>query len=257
MSANSLGNYQHEFISEAQIVTLNGFDENHVDVAGCYSNEDYVTAYEAGDAYDFLGFNALGSLKGGTEVSVIDGYEDDVDWEHAINSGMWLCDPGYTGEADGHVSINVQFQVDGVPVTLNNVAMNATDLDREQEVTFYDPAPTTFETSGDDSLVTIIDQSDTEDYVTFVGSLDGDEDGFENRYVGEVSYASVTDFNYTFRLVNGFGGSMSLVFEPYFNPGGDLASTGVDAVPAGIAGLAVLGLGSAMVIARNVRHRRA
>jgi hypothetical protein len=255
-SENSLGNYLYEDIPEARIVILNDVDPAHVDVAGCYSNEDYVTAYEAGDAYDFLGFNAPGSLKGGTEVRFVDDYEDEPEWEHAINTSLDLCDPAYSGEVDGYVDINVAFQVSGNPVTLTNVAISAHDIDGEQQVQFYDPAPTAFFTS-DDSLVTIDDFSDSDDYIQFNGPFDPSEDGFDELYVGEVSYDSVSEFNYSFIINNRSRGSLALEFSSYFNPGGDLASTGVDAVPAGIAGLAVLGLGSAMVIARNVRRRRA
>jgi hypothetical protein len=256
MSENSLGNYPHEPISEAQIDILNADNTEHVDVAGCYSNDDYVAAYEAEEAYDFLGFNAPGSLKGGFEVEYIDGYEDDPEWEHTISTGLDLCDPGYTGEVDGYVEINVEFQVNGEPVTLTNVSITAHDIDGEQQVQFWDPVPTSSFTS-DDSLVTIEDFSDTDGYLQFTGPEESSEDGFEARYIAEVSYDSVSDFTYSFLLNNQSGGSLQLEFESYFNGDGDLASTGVDSAPAGIAGLAVLGLGSALVIARRVRRNRA
>lgn len=255
MSDNSMGDYTYEQITDAQITLLNEMDPNHVDVAGCYSNEDYVTAMDNNEAYDFLGFNAAGSLRGGDEVRYIDGFEDDPEIEHVINTSLDLCDPGYTGEVDGFVDINVAFQVDGAPVTLTNVTMVAHDIDGEQEVTFWSPAPSTFETSGDDSLVTIEDAVDSDDYVTFVGPYEPSGDGFEERYIGEVTYESVSDFNYTFRLVNGSGGSLQLEFESYFHPA-DLASTGTDAATPAIAGLAILGVGAALLIVRRVRRNR-
>lgn len=258
MSDNSLGDYAHEFISAAQIDILNADNTEHVDAAGCYSTPEYVAAYDAGEAYDFLGFNAPGALKGGTEVSVIDEFEDDPEFEHAISTSLWLCDPGYTSDVDGYVQINVEFQVAGAPVTLNNVRINATDIDNSQEVTFWNPAPTSFETSGGDSLVEIIDHSVGDDYITFVGPDELDDDLYPERYVGEVYYESVSDFNYTFELIDAGSGGMEIAFESYFNPASDgLASTGVDAAPAGIAGLAVLGLGAAAVVARRVRRNRA
>ncbi|MFZ4505968.1 MAG: hypothetical protein ACOYNK_06430, partial [Microbacteriaceae bacterium] len=247
-------------ISESRIATLNGEDPNHIDVAGCYSTEDYVTAYDANLAYDFLGFNQPGALRGGYEVRYIDEYEGDPEWEHAINTGLDLCDPAYSGEVDGYVDINVAFEVDGNPVTLTNVAISAHDIDGDQQVQFYSPAPTTFYTS-DDSLVTIDDYSDSADYIQFNGPVDLSEEGFEALYVGEVAYDSVSEFNYAFILNNRSRGGLELEFSSYFNPGGaastsGLASTGVDAVPAGIAGLAALVVGSVAVFARRVHRNR-
>jgi hypothetical protein len=139
MSENSLGDYPHEAITEAQIEVLNADNSEHVDVAGCYSTPEYVSAYEASEAYDFLGFNEPGALKGGLEVEYIDGYENDPEWEYTISTSLDLCDPGYTGDVDGFVDINVAFEVNGEPVTLNNVVINATDIDNEQIVTFWSP----------------------------------------------------------------------------------------------------------------------
>lgn len=255
-SDNSLGDYPHEWITEQFITDLNNVDDNHVDVAGCYSTPEYVAAYDAGDAYDFLGFNTPGALKGGLEVEVIDEYESDPVENAAINTGLWLCDPGYTSEVDGYVDVKVEFLVDGEPVTLNNVTINAIDIDNSQEVAFWNPAPSTFLTSGDDSLVTIVDQTILDDAVTFVGPEETDEEGFEERYVGEVVYDSVSSFNYTFRLVNGSSGGLALTFNSYFNPADGLAATGVEPAPVGFVALAALGLGSALVIARFVRRRR-
>lgn len=257
LSDNSMGNYPYEAITQLQIDTLNADNTEHVDVAGCYSNDSYVTTYN-NDAwpYDFLNFNEPGSLKGGTEVRYIDQYEDDPEWEYTISTGLDLCDPGYTGEVDGYVDINVEFQVNGAPVTLNNVTINVTDIDNEQEVTFWSPAPTTFITSGADSLVTIEDHSTSDDYITFVGPVEGSVSGQEGRYVGEVTYDSVSEFDYSFHLVNGSSGSLQLGFDSFFNPFGDLASTGVDAAPAGLIGFAALGLGAAAVIVRRVRRNR-
>jgi hypothetical protein len=259
-SENSLGNYLYEEISESQIAILNGVDPNHIDVAGCYSTDEYVTAYDANLAYDFLGFNQPGALRGGYEVRYIDEYEGDPEWEHAINTGLDLCDPAYSGEVDGYVDINVAFEVDGNPVTLTNVAISAHDIDGDQQVQFYSPAPTTFYTS-DDSLVTIDDYSVPADYIQFNGPEDLSDEGFEALYVGEVAYDSVSEFNYAFILNNRSRGGLELEFSSYFNPGGaastgGLASTGVDAAPAGIAGLAALVVGSVAVFARRVRRNR-
>lgn len=253
-SENSLGNYPYEEISESYIASLNNLDPNHIDVAGCYSTDEYVTAYDANQPYDFLGFNQPGALRGGYEVRYIDKYEDDPEWEHAINTGLDLCDPEYTGEVDGYVDINVAFEVGGNPVTLTNVAISAHDIDGEQQVVFYSPAPTAFYTS-DDSLVTIEDYSASADYIQFNGPVDLSEEGFEERYVGEVAYDSVSDFNYVFLLNNRSRGGMELEFSSYFNLS-KLASTGVDAAPAGIAGLAALVVGSVAVFARRVRRNR-
>ena len=256
LSQNSMGNYLYESISESQIGILNDLDDNHVDVAGCYSTDQYITAYNAGEAYDFLGFNEAGALRGGFEVRYIDDYEDDPEWEHAINTSLDLCDPDYSGEVDGYVDINVAFQVNGNSVTLNNVTISAHDIDGEQQVQFYSPAPTTFFTSAD-SLVTIDDYSESEGYIQFNGPYDPSEDGFEERYVGEVTYDSVSQFNYSFILNNQSGGSLQLEFASFFNPGGDLASTGVEPAPIGLAALAALAFGSALVSARFMRRRSA
>lgn len=251
----SIGNYPHESISDDEIVMLNGFNLDHVDVAGCYTTEEYVASYYAEEAYDFLGFQAEFALRGGYEVAHIDGYEDDPEWEHTISTGLVLCDYNETDEVDGYVDINVAFEVDGEPVTLENVAISAHDIDNNQQVSFWAPAPTTYSTSGDDSLVTIEDVSEIDGDVTFTGPDADSEDGSEDRYVGEVTYDSVSDFNYSFFLNNESRGTLKLEFDSYFTEG-DLASTGVDAAPAGIAGLAVLGLGSALMIARRVRRNR-
>lgn len=255
-SDNSLGNYGHEAITQAGIELLNQFDENHVDVAGCYSTPEYVAAYEAGEAYDFLGFNAPGALKGGDEVEYIDEYESDPAENAAINTGLWLCDPGYTGEVDGYVDVKVEFLVDGDPVTLTNVTLNVIDIDREQEVSFWSPAPSDFFTSGDDSLVTIVDQVESDDLVTFVAPDEADEEGFEERYVGEVVYDSVSSFNYTFRLVNGSSGGMALAFNSFFNPAEDLAATGTEVTTPAAVGIAILGIGTALLVVRRVRRNR-
>ncbi len=253
-SENSLGNYPYEEISESQIALLNGVDPNHIDVAGCYSTDEYVTAYDANQPYDFLGFNQPGALRGGYEVRYIDKFEDDPEWEHAINTGLDLCDPEYTGEVDGYVDINVAFEVGGNPVTLTNVAMSAHDIDGDQQVQFSSPAPTAFYTS-DDSLVTIEDYSDSADYIQFNGPVDLSEEGFEERYVGEVAYDSVSEFTFSFILNNRSRGGMELEFSSYFNPP-KLASTGVDTAPAGIAGIAALVVGSVAVFAHRVRRNR-
>lgn len=255
-SENSMGYYPYESISEAQITDLNNDRTEHVDVSGCYSNDDYIAAMDAGEAYDFLGFNQAGSLRGGYEVEYIDGYEDDPEWEHTISTGLDLCDPGYTGEVDGYVEINVAFQVNGDPVTLTNVSITAHDIDGEQQVQFWDPIPSTSFTS-DDSLVTIEDFADSDGYLQVTGPEESSEDGFEARYIAEVSYDSVSEFTYAFLLNNQSAGSLQLELASYFNEVGDLASTGVEAAPAGIAGLAILGLGSALVIARRVGRNRA
>lgn len=255
-SDNSIGNYPHEWISDEDIIILNGVNSEHVDVAGCYSTEEYVASYYAEEGYDFLGFNEEFALRGGYEVAQIDGFEDDPDEEHFINTGLVLCDYNETDEVDGFVAVRVAFEVDGEPVTLENVAISAHDIDNNQQVSFWAPAPTTFFTSGDDSLVTIEDMSVVDDYVTFTGPDDDSEDGLEDRYVGEVTYASVSEFNYSFFLNNESRGTLQLEFDSYFAEG-DLASTGIDAVPSVVAGLAVLGLGSALVIARRGRRNRA
>lgn len=255
-SDNSMGTYLYESISDSQITELNNNNSEHIDVAGCYSTDEYIAAMDAGQAYDYLGFLQEGALRGGYEVEYIDGYEDDPEWEHTISTGLDLCDPGYTGEVDGSVDINVAFQVNGDPVTLTNVSITAHDIDGEQQVQFWDPAPSSFYTS-DDSLVTIEDFTEIDGYVQFNGPEESSEDGFEARYIAEVTYDSVSGFNYTFLLNNQSGGSLQLEFASYFNAEEDLASTGVDAAPAGVAGLAGLGLGSALVIARRVRRNRA
>ncbi len=254
-SENSIGNYLYESISEAQITELNNNNSEHVDVAGCYSTDEYILAMDAGEAYDFLGFNQEFALRGGYEVEYIDGYEDDPEWEHTISTGLDLCDPGYSGEVDGYVDVNVAFQVNGDPVTLTNVAIVAHDIDGEQQVQFWDPAPTAYFTS-DESLVTVDDYSELDGYIQFNGPEESSEDGFEERYIGEVTYDSVSEFNYSFILNNQSGGSLQLEFASYFNADGDLASTGTDAATPALAGLAILGVGAALLIVRRVRRNR-
>ena len=256
-SDNSLGSGPYEWLPQDLIDLGNETDPGFVDTPGCYTNADYQ--YDRNNeiyAFELLDF-VPEDLGDGELVEYIDGYEDDPEWENTISTSLSLCDPGFTGTVDGFVDIEVEFQVDGSPVTLENVAINATDIDNGQQVTFWNPAPTTFETSGDDSLVTIEDYSVSDNYVTFTGPEEGNDDAYPDRYVGEVTYASVEAFAYTFRLNDGSSGSLQLAFESYFNPSGDLASTGTDAAPTALAGLAVLATGGALVIARRVRRNRA
>jgi LPXTG-motif cell wall-anchored protein len=98
---------------------------------------------------------------------------------------------------------------------------------------------------------------ETPDYVSFVGPAEGDIEGQEDRFVGEVSYDGISELDYTFELVNGSSGSLQLAFESYFSGEGSLASTGVEAGPSWVAGIAALGLGALAIAARRVRRNRA
>ena len=88
------------------------------------------------------------------------------------------------------------------------------------------------------------------------GESSSEEDPTALNFVGEARYDGVSSISYEFALEDSSGGSLSMQFASYFNPDGDLAATGVDAAPAGIAGLAVLGFGSALVISRRIRRNR-
>ena len=253
LSDNSLPGGYFYALTQTDIDNINGLDSNAVDVPGCYSNGDYETATGNMQPYDPVNFGS-GDLVASAQVEYIDGFEDDPNWEPTISTSLSLCDSVADQTVTGYVDIHVEFLVNGNPVTLTNLALNATDIDWGQQVMFWSPAPTTFTTSGNDSLVTVEDNTASDDSITFTGPADGSVDGQEDKYVGQVTYDSVSDFYYTFQLNDDTSGSLQLAFESYFAE--PLASTGVDATPSAIAGLAVLGFGAALVVARRARRNR-
>jgi hypothetical protein len=251
-SPSSIGNYSdYADLDAEEISDLNTDDPDSVDDAGCYTNEDYADTQDfgyTGEPYDFTQF-VVGDLIPGERIEYIDQYEDDPADDRAINTGTELC-----GSDAGFVQIRVDFEVAGDPVTLNNLTIYAGDIDALQSMTLFDPKPTTWSVSPDSELAVVADGDSVAFNAPDEGSSESDPTAL--NFVGEAQYDGVSSISYEFALLDG-SGSLSFRFESYFNPDGDLASTGVDAAPAGIAGLAVLGFGSALVIARRVRRNRA
>jgi hypothetical protein len=250
-SMSSIGNFSdYEDLSAANISDLNLTDSNAVDVVGCYTNAAYALTQAFGydgDPYDFTQF-VSGDLIAGQHVEYLDEFYDDPAYEGAINTGVDLCGSPTTGS----VQIRVEFEVAGDPVTLNNLSIYAGDIDSLQSMTLFDPKPTTWSVSPSTELEVVVDG----DSVAFNSP---DENSFEDdptalNFVGEARYDGVASITYKFALEDAGGGSLSFKFASYFNPDGNLAETGVDAAPVGIAGLAVLGLGSAIVVARRIRR---
>jgi len=250
-SPSSIGNYSDYADLDAQEISdLNTNNPSSVDVAGCYTNEAYALTQDfdyTGDPYDFTEFVA-GDLIPDESIEYIDGYEDDPAEDIAINTGTELC-----GSDSGFVQIRVDFEVAGDPVTLNNLTIYAGDIDNLQSMTLFSPKPSTWSVSPDSELAVVADG----DSVAFNAPDEGssEDDPTALNFVGEAQYDGVSSISYEFALEDG-NGSLSFRFESYFNPDGNLAATGVDAAPAGIAGLAVLGFGSALVIARRIRRNR-
>jgi hypothetical protein len=248
-SPSSIGNYSdYADLDAEEISDLNTNNPSSVDVAGCYTHAAYELTQEfdyTGDPYDFTQF-ASGDLIPDESIEYIDQYEDDPAEDIAINTGTELC-----GSDSGFVKIRVDFEVAGNPVTLNNLSIYAGDIDYLQSMTLFDPKPTSW-TVSPDSMLDVVEDGDS---VAFNAPDEGsdEEDSTALNFVGEAQYDGVSSISYEFALLDG-SGSLSFRFESYFN---GLAATGVDAAPAGIAGLAVLGFGSALVIARRVRRNRA
>ena len=252
-SQSSIGNDgYHEDFDAAEIALLNGTDPDSVDVAGCYTNADYALTQEwgySGDPYAFVDFVSA-DLISGEHVQYLDEYYDDPAYEGAINTGVDLCG----GPTTGYVQIRVDFEVAGDPVTLNNLSIYAGDIDNLQSMTLFEPKPTSWTVSPDSVLELVVEGDSVAFYSP--GESSSEEDPTALNFVGEARYDGVSSISYEFALEDSSGGSLSMQFASYFNPDGDLAATGVDAAPAGIAGLAVLGFGSALVISRRIRRNR-
>jgi hypothetical protein len=257
-SSNSLGNTsEYATLTQVDIDYLNSsITSEAVDTAGCYSNQTYSDAMGAGEPYAFEDFVDADRLPG-SQIEILDGYDSDPEDDSAIKSEVDLCD--FADTTNGYVSIRVDFKVAGNPVTLNNLAIFADDIDGLQYVTLFDPKPTTFEVSPESELE-IVELSDR---VSFnspdIGSSRDDPTAL--NFVGEAQYDGVSSISYTFGILDSSGGSLDMRFASFFNPDaapeGKLAKTGIDLAPAGIAGLAVLGLGSVIVAARRIRRGRA
>ena len=252
-SSNSMGNVYYETLTQNDIDGLNVTSSESVDAPGCYTNTAYV---EQDPFYDMTLF-APSDLLPGSQIEILDEYDSDPADDVAIKSSVDLCD--FADTTNGYVSIRVDFKVAGNPVTLNNLAIFADDIDGLQYLTLFDPKPTTFEVSPESELE-IVELSDR---VSFnspdIGSSRDDPTAL--NFVGEAQYDGVASISYTFGILDSSGGSLDMRFASFFNPDaapeGKLAKTGIDLAPAGIAGLAVLGLGSAIVVARRILRSHA
>jgi hypothetical protein len=230
-----------------------------VDVAGCYSNADYLATVAAGTLYGEADF-VDGDLLPGQVVEFVDEYDSDAVLDAAIDSGTTLC--GY--DVDATIGLRVSFTVDDAPVTLNNLTLFADDIDRLQSLTLLDPVPTTYSVSPDSELVVTA----TDESVLFKSPDEGsdEEDVTAPNFVAEASYSGVSAITYEFGLENAGGGGLSMRFESFFNPGGvtdtpvaapELAATGLDAIPAITLGMLALLVGVAFVSLKRVRRNRA
>jgi len=252
-SSNSMGNVAYETLTQNDIDGLNVTSSESVDAPGCYTNTDYVEQYPF---YDMTLFTPSDLLPG-SQIEILDEYDSDPADDVAIKTSVDLCD--FADATNGYVSIRVDFKVAGNPVTLNNLAIFADDIDNLQYVTLFDPKPTTFEVSPESELEIV----EIPDNVSFnspdIGSSRDDPTAL--NFVGEAQYDGVSSISYTFGIRDSSGGSLDMRFASFFNPDaapeGNLAKTGIDLAPAGIAGLAVLGLGSVIVAARRLRRNRA
>jgi len=252
-SSSSIGTSEYAELGDSDIFILNGINAGAVDATGCYTNAAFALTQQfgyTGDPYDWVNF-VSGDLIDGRHAQFVDFFYYDDAYESAINTGVELCGSPTTG----YVQIRVDFEVNGDPVTLNNLSIYAGDIDNLQSMTLFDPKPASWTVSPDSMLDLVVDA----DSVSFESPDEGsdEEDPTALNFVGEARYSGVSSISYEFALEDSGGGSLSFQFASYFNPDGDLAATGVDAAPAGIAGLAVLGLGSALVIARRGRRNRA
>jgi len=242
------------------------FDQSQVDLIngllgapgnltpGCYSNVGYLTNPPG---YDYSGF-ALGDRLAGGSVMYVDGYDRKAAYNSTISSSVHIC-PDAGGE-NGDITVRVDFQVAGEPVTLNNLTLNVTDLDNQQEMTLSSPKPTSWVIDSA-SLVTV---SEAEaDVLTLVGSTDPSPETapyFPERYTAEAHYDAVSSVTYSFKIVNASSGGVEVAFDSYFPstvPEATLAETGVETLPAGILVLGAVVLGAAFVVARRVRRSRA
>lgn len=250
-SANSLGNPQYDYavLDQDDINYLNVVTSEAVDTPGCYSNADYDLNSEFYDQTLF----APSDILPGSRIEFLDEYDSDPEDDSAIKSDVDLCT--FEDTTDGYVSIRVDFEVAGNPVTLNNLAIFADDIDGEQYLTLFDPKPTTFAVSPESELE-IVELSDRVSFNSPAIGSDRDDPTALN-FVGEAQYDGVSSISYTFGLLDSSGGSLDMRFDSFFDIDyGDLAETGVDTAPVGIAGLAVLGLGAALVVSRRVRQNR-
>ena len=252
-SDTSQGMDYYNEIDSSEIVILNDLDPNAVDVPGCYTNAAYRAAMDAGDPYGELDFVA-GDRLTGESVMAVDEFYDDPAYEGAINTDVDLC--AADGYVDGYVTVRVDFQVGGSPVTLDNLEIYAGDIDGLQSVTLFDPVPTSTYVSATSQLTVTEDPGVSVEFKSpDISSSEDDPDAAD--FVGEASYSGVSSISYTFGLEDSGGGSLSMLFDSYFNPStndSSLANTGVDVVSSVAAGGTMFVLGAATVLI--MRRRR-
>jgi hypothetical protein len=231
-------------------------------VPGCYSNVAFRAAYLADTDYNPTGFSA-DDLLTGQRAAFVDQYDEDPAYNSTINSGMGVC-PNADDEENGDITIRVDFQVAGNPVTLTNVALHITDLDNQQTMELSSPKPSSWIIDGA-SLVTVSEA--TSGVLTLVGYVDPspyEEPYYPERYTAEAHYDSVSSLTYTFNIVDAGHGSVQVAFDSYFPSAAsdnELADTGVETMPVGASALGALflgalALGGAVVMARRARRNR-
>jgi hypothetical protein len=259
-SDTSVGVEEFQNLNLNQVGLLNELLPGGADplTAGCYSNDAYVAnpyAYVLGDF-------RLSDLLVGERVTFVDEYDDDPAYNSTINSGVDLCVDSEDG--DGDITVRVDFQVDGSPVTLTNVALHITDLDNQQEMVLSAPKPSSWTIDGE-SVVTV---SEAEaDVLTFVGSVDPspyEEPKYPERYTAEARYDSVSSLTYSFKIVDASSGGVEVAFDTFFEsatppavPAAALAETGSNAWPAGMLALGALGVGGVLLMTRRGRRHLA
>lgn len=258
VSDSSVGTEEYMDFDASEIDLLNTLNADldpPVDplTPGCYSNDDYWLNLYTYAERDFR----LSDLLPSGRVTAVDAYDDDPAYNSTINSEVNVCDDA-NGDENGFVTIRVNFEVDGDPVTLTNVALNITDLDNQQEMLLSSPKPSSWIIDGE-SLVTVTETD--EDSLLFTGAIDPspyEAPFFPERYTAEALYDSVSELTYEFRIVDSSHGSVQVAFDTYFTsaeeqPAPTLAATGTNTgLLAGIV-FAGFGLGTAILIARRTR----
>jgi hypothetical protein len=259
-SDTSIGVEDFQNLNLVQVGLLNDLLPGGADplTVGCYSNDAFVANP---DAFELMDFRLTDRLAGG-KVTFVDAYDEDPAYNSTISSSVDLC--ADSDETDGDITVRVDFQAGGNPVTLTNLALNITDLDNQQEMVLSAPKPSSWTIDGE-SLVTV-SEADA-DMLTFVGSVDPspyEEPTYPERYTAEARYDSVSSLTYSFKIVDAPSGGVEVAFDTFFEsatptaaPTAALAETGSNAWPAALLALGAFGVGGALLMTRRGRRHLA
>lgn len=236
-------------INQTRADILNGMnDPSEADLTpGCYTNAAYVADR---DGYPVADFVAADRLPDGrvTAVDADQGSDSDAGINHEVDICTWYDAPSEPSS----MVVTIEFLVDSVPVTLENVVLNVQDIDGGQSVKFSSPRPSTYElTSG-----TGLDVTGNETFTRFYGDDSADDDP---DYAVDVRYDSISSLTYEFGFSEGSsGGSLSVIFESYFDGLAEgLAPTGTDDNAPSVALYAgIVFLAAGVVVARGRNSRR-